>query len=83
MAHALRLWLQNIADQKKRAEEMVSAAALETQRPTRASGVAIPAAVAEASRAGDKRRNRWDQGVSSECATLLPLRTINWCKKLF
>ena len=40
---------------------------VETQRPTKASGVAVPAA-AEPMRAGEKRRNRWDQGVSSECA---------------
>lgn len=59
--------LQNIADQKKRAEELAESASAESQRPTKASGMAAPV-VPEPVKAGDKRRNRWDQSNSLECA---------------
>ena len=39
----------------------------ESDRPTKASGVAQPAAVEPASKVGEKRRNRWDQSTSAEC----------------
>ena len=63
--------LQNIADQKKRAEELAESASAESQRPTKASGMAAPV-VPEPVKAGDKRRNRWDQSISSEYAPTPP-----------
>ncbi len=51
---------QNIVNQKK-AEETVAQQALDVGKPTKASGLAQPAA------AGDKRRNRWDQTAPVEC----------------
>ena len=51
--------------------------AAESDRPTKASGVAQPAAAEPpASKVGDKRRNRWDQSNSAECAVALQQHTV-------
>ena len=67
------LWclaLQNIAEQRKRAEELASAVAAESDKPTKASGVPQPVAPEPAGKVGEKRRNRWDQSNSAECGAV-------------
>jgi len=59
--------MQNIAEQRKRAEELASAVAAESDKPTKASGVPQPVAPEPAGKVGEKRRNRWDQSNSAEC----------------
>jgi hypothetical protein len=54
--------LQNIVNQQKQAEELAQQA-LDTDKPTKASGMAQPAAPAPV---GEKRRNRWDQSAPAE-----------------
>ncbi len=59
----LHIWLQNIVNQKKQAEEEAQQA-MDAGKPTKASG--LPQPTAPAAPVGGKRRNRWDQSTTAE-----------------
>lgn len=75
--------LQNIVNQKKKAEEEMAQQALDAGKPTKASGMPQPAAPAPV---GEKRRNRWDQSAPAECVCRLrlplPLQHDNMCSRI-